>query len=83
MDVVDSAERITLVDLRTEQGLTQGELAAAVGLTMNTISKAERGESISKQSANVLCRFFKRSIKDIEGLNISSRPYVRKRARTA
>lgn len=49
-----------LIDLRKSKGLTQEELAKIVGISQNSISRFETGESIpkpviAKKIAKILC----------------------------
>ncbi len=53
----------TLVDLRTSRGKTQAEAAAYSGLSVSTISRAERGLSVSDESlATIMAK-----LKELQG----------------
>ena len=55
-----------LPSLREARGLTQGELAAAVGVSRQTINSVERGRfEPSLSLALVIARFFATPLEDI------------------
>jgi putative transcriptional regulator len=55
-----------VVDLRTKACVTQEELAAAVGVTRQTISAIEKGNYIPSVLLSLkIASFFKKSVEDI------------------
>lgn len=58
--------RNTVRDLRTERGLSQGELAAAMGVSRQTINSIETGRYLpSLPLAIALARFFKTTVEEV------------------
>ena len=60
----------TLPALREARGLTQGDLAAAVGVSRQTINSVERGRfEPSLSLALVIARYFERPLEEIFSLD--------------
>ena len=63
-------------ELRTEQGLSQAELGAALGVSRQTIISIETGRYTPSLSlAIALCRFFGRAVEEVfdAGENVDRR----------
>ena len=67
---------MTLVEYRNLLSWSQAELARQAGLNNQTVSNAERGESISGKTAQAICKALTDGLgrqilaKDIDGLNV-------------
>jgi putative transcriptional regulator len=58
--------RNTVRELRTERGLSQGELAAAVDVSRQTINSIEKGRYVpSLPLAFALARYFETTVEEV------------------
>lgn len=61
--------RPTLAVWMKSQGLSDTQLAAAVGLSVDAIRKAKAGKPITRDTARKICKALDITLSDIEGLN--------------
>ena len=67
---------LTLLEIRSQLDLSQLETAKMIGISVGAYWKAEKGEAISRKTANRICTALKK-FGPIEGLKISPRPIKR------
>ena len=63
---VEILKNLKLIVARTERGMTQGELAEAVGVTRQTVSLIEKGEyNPTLRLCTAICRALGKTLNDI------------------
>lgn len=60
----------TLKRIRENQGLTQKQLADSAGVAVQTVSRAENGDKVSRVSVARICKALGIRIEEVQGLNI-------------
>ena len=68
----------TLQEIRVSLDLSQYDVSLHTGLSRGTVSNAEAGKSIQKNTFAILCRELGVSPEDVEGVTIQKRNLGRK-----
>lgn len=69
-----------LTDYRVKKRKSQAQVARELNITVQTVSRAERGISISESYAKLLAEYYGVALDEIEGLKHGKRSYVKSRA---